>query len=73
MGLSIPNEVLQKFINKGIEVSGAIKKIDFTNLNSQIGDLLTLLDDVKNGTRTISKENYQKIINNNQGLTDSFM
>ena len=72
LGVSIPNDRLQDFIKNGIELSGAINKIDFSTLSKDINETYKLLDKIKENERTYSEDDYQKIIQANKKLETSF-
>lgn len=73
LGISIPEKELQAFINKGIEVSGAIEKIDFSGLSQKIYSLYDLVDKIENGGRQFSQEDYSSLIATDSSLKDQFI
>ena len=72
LGIEYSTEALNEFIEKGIEVSGAIRKIDFTTLANDINDTYKLLDKVKEGGRAYSEKDYRSLIAANKSLEKSF-
>ena len=72
LGINYNTEALNEFIEKGKEVSGAIRKIDFTTLANDINETYKLLDKVKEGGRTYSEEDYKQLIAANKTLEKSF-
>lgn len=72
LGIKIPSKKLQDFIDQGIELSGAIDKINFSTLSSDINEAYKLLDKVKEGGRAYSDDEYQKLIKANKNLEKSF-
>ena len=73
LNIPIAKDALQEFINKGIEVSGAIKKIDFSSLNDELQKTYALIKKIKeDGTRTFDEESYKAIIAANKNLAKDF-
>ena len=73
LGVSIPKDELQAFINKSIEVSGAIEKIDFTSLANSLYDTYALIEKIKNSSRKFSEEDYKAILTKDNTLSSSFV
>lgn len=72
LGISIPTAQLNAFIQSGIKVSGAIEKINFDTLATDINNTYKLLDKIKEGGRTYTEEDYKQLIAGNQNLAKSF-
>jgi hypothetical protein len=64
---------LQDFIDKGIEVSNAIDKIDFSNLTNNIYEAYSLLDKIKANGREYEQDDYKLLIAANKSLEDKFI
>ena len=71
--MNIPTDGLQNFIDKGIEVSNAIEKIDFENFNKSLNDTYTLIQKIKEeGSRKFDEEGYNELIAANKNLEKDF-
>ena len=73
MNIPVATEELQNFVDKGIEVAGAIKKIDFDNFNKELHDTYELIQKIKgNNGRTFTEEEYKELVGSNKALGDQF-
>jgi hypothetical protein len=69
LDIPVATDALQDFINKGIEVSGAIKKINFDAFNQELHDTYELIQKVKQGgSRSFGEDEYKEIIAANKEL-----
>ena len=74
LNIPIATDALQAFIDKGIEVSNAIEKIDFDGLNESLNNTYELIKKIKeDSTRSFGEEEYKKFVANNKGLEKQFM
>ena len=72
LGVSIPTDALNNFIQKGIEVSNAIHKINFDTLADGINNTQKLIDKIKSGGRTYDEDDYKELISANKNLEKTF-
>jgi hypothetical protein len=73
MGYSLPTDKLNTFIATGIEASGAIEKINLATFAEDVHQAYQLLDKIKEGGRTYSQEDYQKLVLADPSLEKSFV
>jgi hypothetical protein len=74
LNIPIANEALQTFIDKGIEASNAIEKIDFDGLNESLNNTYALIEKIKeSSSRSFGEEEYKKFVSNNKGLEKQFI
>ena len=73
LGINLPTEAMQEFINKGIEVSGAIEKINFNTLVDDISRAYDLLNKVKENGRSFGEDDYKQLIQSNKSLEKQFI
>lgn len=74
LNIPIATDALQKFIDKGIEVSNAIEKIDFDGLNESLNNTYELIKKIKeDSSRSFGEEEYKKFVASNKGLEKQFM
>ena len=74
LDIPIATAALQDFIDKGIEVSNAIEKINFDTFNKELHDTYELIQKIKSGgsTRSFDEDTYKQIIGNNVDLASQF-
>lgn len=72
LDLEYSTQSLDEFIEKGKEVSGAIKQIDFSSLGEQLNNTRQLLDKIKQSGRTYSEDDYKALIAANKSLEKKF-
>ena len=72
MGYSLPTDKLNTFIDAGKDASGAIEKINLATFAEDVRQAYQLLDKIKEGGRTYSQEDYQKLVLADPSLEKSF-
>jgi hypothetical protein len=72
LGIPYVTEKLNKFTEAGILAAGAIDKINFDTLATDINNTYKLLDKIKEGGRTYSEADYKELIAGNKSLEKSF-
>jgi hypothetical protein len=72
--MTLPNTQMEEFVKNGIELSGAIDKINIEKLKESFNELQMISNKIRTGEqgRSISSSDYEKIIANDLDLAKDF-
>ena len=74
LNIPVAADAMQNFIDKGIEASNAVDKIDIEGLNDALNNTYELIKKIKEtSSRSYGEEDYKKIVNGNKRLEDQFI
>ena len=72
LNINYATEALNDFVAAGKAAYNAIRKIDFSTLNTDINNIYKTIEKVKKGERTYSEADYKEIIAGNKSLEKDF-
>jgi hypothetical protein len=74
LGIALPTSALESFITTASEASNAVRKIDFTKITENMGTLMGYVKEMRSGSgsRAISSEAYDALIDINPKLASAF-